>query len=184
MLSSSGEALWRWVVIEGRSEVCVGRVCFAFLTHGGAMAADCVHGGLAYIGMSMGGTNHGAITPTPRKTERACVGNAIEPPLRMRWEDEARAPVFGNRREQRGRGVNAASLRGELKGRDQSKDRVKRRLFMGGHAGSPRDHTLARRLRHQDPREGRASCLQSERHSHGDEAEAVEGRLDAERGRY
>ena len=88
------------------------------------MAADCVHGGLTYIGVSMGGTNHGAITPTPRKTERACVGNAIEPPLRMRWEDGARAPAFGNRREQRGRGVNAASLRGELKGRDQSKDGI------------------------------------------------------------
>ena len=125
MLSSSGEAFWWWVVVEGRSEVCVGRVCFAFLTHGGAMAADCVHGGLAYIGVSMGGTNHGAITPTPWKTERAYVGNAIEPPLRMRWEDGARAPAFVNRREQRGRGVNAASLHGELKGRDQSKDWVK-----------------------------------------------------------
>ncbi|XP_066320663.1 uncharacterized protein [Miscanthus floridulus] len=88
------------------------------------MAANCVHGGLAYIGVSMGGTDHGAITPTPRKTERACVGNAIELPLRMRWEDRARAPMFGNQREQRGQGVNAASLHGELKGRDQSKDGV------------------------------------------------------------
>ena len=100
------------------------------------MAANYVLGGLAYIGVSVGGTDHGAITPTPRKTERACVGNAIQPPLRMRWEDGARAPAFGNRRKQRGRGVNAASLRGELKGRDQSKDYVsswglldKQRLF-------------------------------------------------------
>ena len=124
MLSSSGEALWQRVVVEGQSKVCVGRVCFAFLTHGGAMAADCVHGGRAYIGVSVGGTDHGAITPTPRKTERACVGNAIEPPLRMHWEDGARAPAFGNRRKQRGRGVNAASLHEELKGHDQSKDGV------------------------------------------------------------
>ena len=131
MLSSSGKALWRRVVVEGRSEVCMGRVCFDFLTRGGAMAADCVHGGLAYIGVSVGGTNHGAITPTPRKTERACFGNAIEPPLRMRWEDGARAPAFVNRREQRGRGVNAASLRGELKGHDQSKDDVSSWRLLG-----------------------------------------------------
>ena len=77
MLSSSSEALWRRVVVEGQSDVCVGRVCFAFLMRGGAMAADCVHGGLAYIGMSMGGTDHGAITPTPQKMERACVGKPL-----------------------------------------------------------------------------------------------------------
>ena len=75
------------------------------------MATDCVHGGLAYIGMSVGGTNHGAITRTPRKTERAYVGNRREQPTDS-W-------------------VNVASLRGELKGRDQSKDRVKWWLFMG-----------------------------------------------------
>jgi len=104
MLSSSGEALWRRVVVEGWSEVCVGRVCFAFLTRGGTMAADCVHGGLAYIGVSVGGIDHGAITPTPQKTERACVGNQRKQPMDS-W-------------------VNAASLCGELKGRNQSKDRV------------------------------------------------------------
>ena len=60
-----------------------------------------MHGGRAYIGMLMGGTD-GAITRTPRKTERACVGNRREQPMDS-W-------------------VNAASLRGELKGRDQSKD--------------------------------------------------------------
>ena len=69
------------------------------------MADDCVHGGLAYIGVSVGGTR------TPRKTEHACVGNRREQPMDS-W-------------------VNVASLRGELKGRDQSKDRVKQRLFMG-----------------------------------------------------
>ena len=67
------------------------------------MAADCVHGGLAYIGVSVGGTDQGAITRTPRKMERACVGNRREQPLES-W-------------------VNAASLHGELKGHDQSKDR-------------------------------------------------------------
>jgi hypothetical protein len=66
-------ALWRRV--EGWGEVCVGRVCFNFLTRGGAIAADCVHGGLAYIGVSVGGTDHGALTRTPRKTERAYIGN-------------------------------------------------------------------------------------------------------------
>ena len=62
----------------------------------------------------MGGTDS-ALTRTPWKTERACIGN---------------------RREQRGQGVNAMSLHGELKGRDQSKDGVsswgllsKQRLF-------------------------------------------------------
>ena len=69
------------------------------------MAADYVHGGLAYIGVSVGGTDHGAITRTPRKTERACVGNRREQPMDS-W-------------------VNTASLHGELKGRDQSKDQVK-----------------------------------------------------------
>ena len=75
------------------------------------MAADCAWGPDLYIGMSVGGTDHGAITRTPRKTERACVGNRHEQPMDS-W-------------------VNTASLRGELKGHDQSKERVKLRLFMG-----------------------------------------------------
>ena len=62
------------------------------------MVADCVHGGLAYIGMSVGGTDHGAITRTPRKMEHAYVGNRREQPMDS-W-------------------VNAASLHGELKGHD------------------------------------------------------------------
>ena len=69
-----------------------------------------MHGGWAYIGVTMGGTD-GAITHTPRKMERACIGNRREQPMDS-W-------------------VNAVSLRGELKGRDQSKDRVKWWLFMG-----------------------------------------------------
>jgi hypothetical protein len=74
------------------------------------MAADHAWGPGLYIGVSVGGTDHGAITLTPRKTERACVGNRREQPMDS-W-------------------VNAASLRGELKGCDLSKDRVKQQLFM------------------------------------------------------
>ena len=66
-------------------------------------------GGWAYIGMMVGRTD-GVITRTPQKTERAYIGNWHEEPMDS-W-------------------VNVASLRGELKGHDQSKDRVKRRLFM------------------------------------------------------
>ena len=75
------------------------------------MAADYAWGSGLYIGVSVGGTDHGAITRTPRKTERPGVGNRREQPMDS-W-------------------VNVASLRGELKGRDQSKDRVKQWLFMG-----------------------------------------------------
>ena len=75
------------------------------------MAADCAWGPGLYVGMSMGGTDHGATTRTPRKTEHACIGNWREQPMDS-W-------------------VNAVSLRGELKGHDQSKDRVKQRFFMG-----------------------------------------------------
>ena len=115
MLSSSSEALWWWV--EGQGEVCMGRV-LRFLDarwcNGGRL---CAWGPGLYIGVSVvGGTDHGAITRTPRKTERACVGNRHEQAMDS-W-------------------VNTASLHGELKGRDQSKDGVsswgllsKQRLF-------------------------------------------------------
>ena len=69
------------------------------------MAADYAWGPGLYIGVSVGGTDHGVITRTPWKMERACIGNRREQPLDS-W-------------------VNAASLRGELKGHDQSKDRLK-----------------------------------------------------------
>ena len=76
------------------------------------MAGDCAWGHVLYIGMSVGGTDHGAITRTPRKTEHACVGNRREQPM-----DSS---------------VNTASLRGELKGHDQSKDRVIKTLALHG----------------------------------------------------
>ena len=79
MLSSSGEALWRQV--EDRGEVCVGRVLHfldARWCNGGRL---CAWGAGLYIGVPVGGTNHGAITRTPRKTERACVGNQREQPM-------------------------------------------------------------------------------------------------------
>ena len=69
----------------------------------------CMGAGPSLYRRVVGGTDHGAIARTPRKMERAiALGTAVEPPLRLhwedgarlRWEDGSRLRLIGNQREQ------------------------------------------------------------------------------------